>query len=120
LTAKEFGLYLKELRETRKLTIRQVEIQAHISNAYLSLLENGKRGIPKPTILKKLAPVYKISYEKLMIAAGHISQSNQNNTDLDLSVPDKFIKEYEKLSPEDREKVAKELFSRILESKRER
>lgn len=69
----EFGKYLKELRECRKLTTRQVENFCGVSNSYLSLIENGKRGIPSPDILNKLAPVYRIQYEDLMVAAGYLT-----------------------------------------------
>lgn len=71
----DFGKYLKSLREERSLTIRQVEAYAGVSNSYLSLLENGKRGIPSPDILKKIALIYKISYEDLMVAAGHLTRT---------------------------------------------
>lgn len=68
----DFGKYLKKLRTERSLTIRQVEVFSGVSNSYLSQLENGKRGIPSPDTLKKLAPVYRISYEELMSAAGYL------------------------------------------------
>lgn len=62
----ESGKYLKNLRLSRNLTIRQVETYAKVSNSYLSQLENGKGGKPSPEILLKLAPVYKIAVEELM------------------------------------------------------
>lgn len=75
---KEFGQYLKQIRESRGLTIRQVETYANVSNSYLSLIENGKRDIPHPDILKKLAPLYKVPYEDLMTKAGYINNENIN------------------------------------------
>lgn len=54
----KFGEYLKELRTDRKLTLRDVEEQAQISNAYLSQVERGQRGTPTMKILVKLAEVY--------------------------------------------------------------
>ncbi|MHB8122648.1 MAG: helix-turn-helix domain-containing protein [Desulfuromonadaceae bacterium] len=70
-----FGKYLKQLREDRGLTIRQVETYTGVSNSYLSLLENGKRGIPSPDILKKIAFIYKVTYEELMVSAGHLAEN---------------------------------------------
>lgn len=67
-----FREYLKELRENRKLTIRQVETYSGVSCSYLSQVETGKRGKPSPMILKKLAPVYKVPYLELMKAAGYL------------------------------------------------
>ncbi|MBP2635003.1 MAG: helix-turn-helix protein [Firmicutes bacterium] len=72
MTAEEFGKYLKELRTERELTTRQLELQSGVSNSYISQLENGKRGMPTPNILKKLAPALKVSYEKLMLKAGYL------------------------------------------------
>lgn len=48
---------LRELREQHGLTLRQVESQCGVSNAYLSLLENGKN---EPTVgtLMKILQVY--------------------------------------------------------------
>jgi len=54
----KFGEDLKKLREDRKLTLREVEEQAHISNAYLSQVERGERGVPTMKVLAKLAQVY--------------------------------------------------------------
>lgn len=85
MKAEEFGKYLRNLRKERGLTIRQIEVFSGVSNSYLSLVENGKRGIPSPEILEKLAPVYKVPYEQLMTAAGYLEGDKlvfreQNNT----------------------------------------
>lgn len=75
MTAEEFGKYLKKLRVKRNLTTRQLEIQSGVSNSYISQIENGKRGIPKPNILKKLFPILRVPYEELMKAAGYLKQN---------------------------------------------
>ncbi len=72
---KEFGDYFKNLRLDRKLSIRSLEKLSGVSNAYLSQIENGKRGIPSPEILKKLHEPLGVSYDELMEKAGHISAS---------------------------------------------
>lgn len=69
-----FGNHLKALRESINISIRQLSLISGISISYISQLENGKRGIPKPCILKKLAPHLNVSYENLMAAAGYIKQ----------------------------------------------
>lgn len=79
MQAKNFGKFLRKLRKERGLTIRQVETYSGVSNAYLSQVETGKRGIPSPEILEKLAPVLKVSYELLMEKAGYLKSSNGNN-----------------------------------------
>ncbi|MCM3599356.1 helix-turn-helix domain-containing protein [Robertmurraya korlensis] len=70
---KEVGLYLKKLRVERKISIRQLSEKSGVSHAYLSQIENGKRGVPSPDIIKKIAPHLNVSYKELMKAAGHIN-----------------------------------------------
>lgn len=74
----EFGKYLRKIRKERNLTIHQVETYAGVSNSYISLLERGERDIPSPDILKKIAPLYKIEYSKLMETAGYINDACEN------------------------------------------
>ena len=61
-----FGKYLKELRKERGLTLREVESKSKISNAYLSQIERGKRGIPTVKVLSKLANVYGVHMADLL------------------------------------------------------
>jgi SOS regulatory protein LexA len=77
---KEFGSYLKKLRLESGLTIRQLEEKSGVSNGYLSQLENGKRGLPKPDILRKIHEPLGVDYDELMEKAGYIS--SETRTDL--------------------------------------
>ena len=63
--------YLKRVRKERKLTLRAVEEETGISNAYLSQVENAKILRPSPSVLHKLAECYDVSYEHVMRLAGH-------------------------------------------------
>jgi len=65
------GQYLKQVRKERKLTLRAVEKETNISNAYLSQLENSKIVKPSPSVLHKLAACYGASYNYLMKLAGY-------------------------------------------------
>ena len=77
LIMKEFGEYLKALREAKSLSLREVERQTEISNAYLSQMESGKIKQPSPITLNKLAELYGISYNILMEKVGYpISQES--------------------------------------------
>jgi len=107
ISAKEFGRYLRKLRESRGLSTRQVKLQSGVSNAYISLLENGERGIPSPEILEKLAPVYRVPYDKLMKLAGYIkSESLDTHTPSEKEL--EFLKQLritlDKLPPEEQSK----------------
>jgi SOS-response transcriptional repressor LexA len=80
---KKFGDKLKELRKNKGLKIRELEALAGVSNAYLSQLENGKRGKPSPDIIKKLAPHLGVTYTEIMKLAGYITEDiNQEALDL--------------------------------------
>lgn len=81
--SKSFGLYLKAIRQGKKMSLRAVEeaTDKEISNAYLSQLENGKIAKPSPHILHHLSEVYGVDYAKLMEKAGYISPSRDVNQD---------------------------------------
>lgn len=87
MKAKNFGLYIKQLRLQRGLTIRQVELYSGVSNSYLSQLENGKRGIPSADIINKIASPLGVSPNKLMSKAGYIKEKPNccTNDELDLA-----------------------------------
>ncbi len=67
----DYGSYFKALREAKSLTLREVEKQTGISNAYLSQLETGKVKQPSPFNLHKLAQLYDVPYETLMERVGY-------------------------------------------------
>lgn len=54
------GKNYKTIRTARHLTLRDVEIQTGISNAYLSQLENGKIKTPSYAVVKTLNDFYGI------------------------------------------------------------
>jgi transcriptional regulator with XRE-family HTH domain len=66
-----YGEYIKALRESKGLTLREVEKKTGISNAYLSQLESTKIKQPSPTTLYKLAELYGVRYEVLMEKVGY-------------------------------------------------
>ena len=72
------GLYLKSAREEKGLTLRAVEAEVDISNAYLSQLEGDKIKQPSPVVLHELSNLYKVSYETLMELAGYPVPSTSN------------------------------------------
>lgn len=67
----KLGQYLKTIREAKALSLRQVEGQSGISNAFVSQMESGKVKQPSPIILYKLAELYGVPYESLMELAGY-------------------------------------------------
>lgn len=66
---------LKRIREIKDVSLREVEKDTGISNAYLSQLERGEAKNPSPDILYKIAEYYSVSYVSLMEAAGYLDKS---------------------------------------------
>ncbi len=73
-----YGEYIKAIRESKGLTLRDVEKQTDISNAYLSQLETSKIKQPSPITLFKLAELYGIKYEVLMEKVGYPVPSSKS------------------------------------------
>lgn len=65
------GEYLKKLREEKGYSLREAGRQTGIAEAYLWQLENGKRVIPRPEMLKKLAKGYGVPAENILKHAGY-------------------------------------------------
>lgn len=68
-STQELAKYLRTIREQLGYSTYDVNKLCDISPSYLSLMENGKRR-PSPVILKKLASIYHINYNDLLIKAG--------------------------------------------------
>jgi transcriptional regulator with XRE-family HTH domain len=72
MNPQEFGMYIKGLREEKKITVTELAKEAGISHPYLSQIENGRKGVPSIKVLKKLAGPLDVHYMELVYAAGHI------------------------------------------------
>ena len=68
------GDYLRDVRASRRHTLRDVEDATGVSNAYLSQLEHDSIKKPSPHFLHKLAEFYKVPYDRLMEKAGYIKR----------------------------------------------
>lgn len=66
------GTYLREVREKKGLSLRDVEANTSISSGHLSMIEQGKVKAPSPRVLHELADYYRLSYIDLMKRAGHL------------------------------------------------
>jgi hypothetical protein len=74
------GSYLKGIRQSKKMTLRDVQkaTKGSISNAYLCQLESGKRVNPSPHFLYVLSKVYNVPYEEMMVVAGYLGKVQKN------------------------------------------
>ncbi|USS89879.1 helix-turn-helix domain-containing protein [Fructilactobacillus cliffordii] len=74
------------MSERKKFTLRQLAVQAKLDPGYLSLLERGKRNIPKPDTLRKLTKGLRIDESEIFKMAGLESPNEPTNlTSIDSS-----------------------------------
>ena len=73
LSVHDLGTYLREQRESARLSVRQLSELAGVSNPYLSQIE---RGVKKPSaeILAQIAKGLRISAETLYVHAGILDE----------------------------------------------
>lgn len=74
-----FKDYLKTLRKTKGLTIRQLSLYSGISHTYLSQIETGKRSVPSPEIIRKLAKTLQVDYNEMLTVAGYLDAESDKN-----------------------------------------
>ncbi len=108
------GSYLKQIRKKLNLTLRDVQAETGISNAYLSQLENSKSSNPSPNILHKLAEYYKISYEFLMKLVGYPTISEERR----ITPFHRIQSDFQELSQDERNQVLD--YIHFLKSKRKK
>lgn len=70
------GAYIKEQRESARVSLRRLAEDAGVSNPYLSQIERGLRK-PSAEILQQLAKALRISAEQLYIQAGLLDESHE-------------------------------------------
>lgn len=73
------GAYIKEQRETARLSLRRLAAEAGVSNPYLSQIERGLRK-PSAEILQQIAKALRISAEQLYVQAGLLESSDTDLT----------------------------------------
>jgi transcriptional regulator with XRE-family HTH domain len=79
------GDYLREQRQSARLSLRQLAEQAGVSNPYLSQIERGLRR-PSAEVLQQLAKALRISAEQLYLRAGIVSPDDTLGGSVELAV----------------------------------
>ncbi|CAL9670144.1 helix-turn-helix transcriptional regulator [Saccharothrix sp. NPDC042600] len=70
---RDIGEYIRQQRNTAKISLRQLAKLAGVSNPYLSQIERGLRK-PSAEILQQIAKGLRISAEALYVEAGILEQ----------------------------------------------
>lgn len=97
VSKEKFGSQLKQLRNEKHFTVRQAALQAGISNSFWSQVENGKRNIPKPDTLRKIAKGLRVPENDILLLAGIKDAHHDDN------------QPYYALNDKDRRDIAKEI-----------
>ena len=58
-----FGERVRELRATRNIQLKKMALDLHVSAAYLSALEHGKRGRPGPGFVMQIANYFELIWD---------------------------------------------------------
>ncbi len=80
LTAPDLGAFLREQRQSARLSLRQLSDLAGISNPYLSQIERGLKR-PSAEILQGLARGLQVSAETLYVHAGILDEASPPSSD---------------------------------------
>ena len=73
IDVRHLGDFIREQRETAKISLRELAKTAGVSNPYLSQIERGLRK-PSAEILQQIAKALRISAEALYVQAGILDQ----------------------------------------------
>ncbi|MBW3668402.1 MAG: helix-turn-helix domain-containing protein [Actinobacteria bacterium] len=91
----ELGEFIREQRNSARLSLRKLSEAAGISNPYLSQIERGLRK-PSAEILQQIAKALRISAETLYVRAGILEERDADD-DLEGDVlRDRFLTEDQK------------------------
>ncbi|MFZ5801646.1 MAG: helix-turn-helix domain-containing protein [Candidatus Omnitrophota bacterium] len=75
------GKFLTELRERKGVSLKDVETDTGIPNAYLSQLETGiRKKLPDPDRLRRLADYYNVTVQQLLEKAGYFQAGEVEET----------------------------------------
>lgn len=101
MEAIEFGKYLKKMRNNLGITLKDLGEKTGLSKSYLSHIENGRRGIPSPDLLRKIGDIfnqthgdpYTNSYGDLMLLAGYWDSHMEVPAAVEKLIEEEMIKE---------------------------
>lgn len=58
-----FGRKMRELRQQRGITLKQMAADLNVSSAYLSALEHGQRGKPSPGLVMQILGYFNVIWD---------------------------------------------------------
>ncbi len=83
---RDLGAFIREQRKAAQMSLRNLAVQAGVSNPYLSQIERGLRK-PSADILQRVAAALRISAETLYVQAGILEERDDDLTGSILADP---------------------------------
>ncbi|MEO1066750.1 MAG: helix-turn-helix transcriptional regulator [Pseudomonadota bacterium] len=59
-----FGAKLRQLRDQRNITLKEMALALNVSSAYLSALEHGKRGTPTWAMVQRIIAYFNVIWDE--------------------------------------------------------
>ncbi|GHV35044.1 transcriptional regulator [Clostridia bacterium] len=78
---KTFGEYIRQLRDEKSLSQRELASKAKLSNAEISRLESGERRKPSIATIRAVSPHLGVEYTDLLLKAGYIDSIVAGNVE---------------------------------------
>jgi transcriptional regulator with XRE-family HTH domain len=94
----DIGSFIRDLRQTAKISLRQLADKAGVSNPYLSQIERGLRK-PSAEVLQQIASALRVSTPAMYLRAGLLDGEGQQGVLAAIAVdPDLTIAQKQSLS----------------------
>ena len=94
----DIGVFIRDLRQTAKISLRQLADKAGVSNPYLSQIERGLRK-PSAEVLQQIASALRVSTPAMYLRAGLLDSEGQQGVLAAIAVdPDLNIAQKQSLS----------------------
>ena len=94
----DIGTFIRDLRQTAKISLRQLADKAGVSNPYLSQIERGLRK-PSAEVLQQIASALRVSTPAMYLRAGLLDSDGQPGVLAAIAVdPDLTIAQKQSLS----------------------
>ena len=94
----DIGVFIRDLRQTAKISLRQLADRAGVSNPYLSQIERGLRK-PSAEVLQQIASALRVSTPAMYLRAGLLDSDGQPGVLAAIAVdPDLTIAQKQSLS----------------------
>ena len=103
VTLNELGIFLRNVRNAKNLSLKAVQKATGISDSRLSRIENGDNTSPAPADLKMLSQLYQIDIIEIFLLAGYLTPE-------DLSNYQHTFKNVDKLSPEEMQNIQNSIY----------